>query len=76
MLNIFLFHIILAILCHVHTNKIPITREILVIYSIHTSTEWPFKSICDVLHFVAEYLHKLFNFQNKKKELQDENEHI
>ena len=58
----FLISYYLAILCHVHTNKIPITREILVIYSIHTSTEWPFKSICDVLHFVAEYLHKLFNF--------------
>ena len=61
-LHIFLFQIISAILCHVHTNKIPITREILFIYSIHTSTEWPFKSICDVLHFVAEYLHKSFNF--------------
>ena len=65
-LHIFLFQIISAILCHVHTNKIPITREILFIYSIHTSTEWPFKSICDVLHFVAEYLHKPFNWWRGK----------
>ena len=65
-LHIFLFQIISAILCHVHTNKIPITREILFIYSIHTSTEWPFKSICDVLHFVAEYLHKPFNWRRGK----------